>query len=65
MTEIEEFLANDSLRPLRLECLDAVTATGRPLRASLPQALELICWLVRHHQGPGEAARLAVEMLTR
>lgn len=64
MIEITEFLAADDGRDLRLAAYDAVVATGRPLKASLPQALELISWLTRHHREPGEAARLAVEMLT-
>lgn len=62
--QIIEFLAADDGRDLRLAAYDAVAATGRPLRVSLTQALELISWLARHHREPGEAARLAVEMLT-
>ena len=61
--QIIEFLLADAGRDLRLAAFDAVVATGRPLRVNLPQALELISWLARHHREPGEAARLAVEML--
>ena len=62
--QIVEFLRSDGLREARLQAFDAVAATGRPLRMPLGDALDMIGWLARHHREPGEAARLAVEMLT-
>lgn len=62
--QIVEFLASDELREARLQAFDAVAATGKPLRMPLGDALDLIGWLARHHREPGEAASLAVEMLT-
>lgn len=68
MTDVDsdrvvEFLRADEGRESRLAAFDAVVASGKALRVPLPEALEALAWIARHHPDRVEAARLAVELV--